>query len=266
MEGSNSKWTNPIAWIIVFSVFLGFALGRAGIDIDLSYVPLLFIIIFFAILIIFISGELGYIKMLKNGKYAEGIEVLNKKLNKAWTKDVKNIYYFNIANAYNRMGDFEKSIENLNMIDEKKLDKNLKPNYYGLYASGLYWIEGDRNRILVYMEKSLEGNVLPNLDIVRSNIELLKGNKEGAERYINLYFKKKSEKSFVMGFKSMLIIDSYFEEIMSNLYIGMFYLDKGNEELAKKYLSLSADSKYENFYSSKAKELLRENKGECGSL
>ena len=71
--------------------------------------------------------------------------------------------------------------------------------------------------------------------------------------YLKFIEGKKLSFSFI---KSSVIIDKFIYNIQNNFFIGACYLKMNNYALARQYLEKASNSRYDNYFSKKSKELL----------
>lgn len=194
--------------------------------------------------------------LIIKGKYDEAIIRLDKLL-KSFKGNTRNQIFFNIANCYHRKGEFDKSNEYLEQINEGEVDKNIRDVYYGLYAQNLLLLEKDFELVENYLKKSSLINKVPEGLPMQSYLELLKEKYQESTDLLQQYFEKKKTKNFIFEFKTILLIDKEFADIQNNFFVGLIYLRTGKLELAKKHLLEASACKYDNYYSKKASELLQ---------
>ena len=112
----------------------------------MGYIILFLLTLCSIISITYFNEWIKPLRLMFKGNFAESITLFKKTAakykNRLSTRD--NAFY-NIAAGYHRLGNFEESIEWLNKINKKKLNKNLSGVYYGLYAMNLIVLKRDLN-------------------------------------------------------------------------------------------------------------------------
>jgi tetratricopeptide (TPR) repeat protein len=197
--------------------------------------------------------------LLSKGKY-DGAIVLFERHARYYPDwwGIKNAARFNIALCHHRKGDFEESMNWLNRIVTGRLSPKSTGNYYGLLASNLIMQNQELELAEQYLDRSQSLIRLPHAALSRSYLELLRGNKPGAEKAIADYFHMKDKlKRLIFGWKTVIFVDLEFLSCMSNYVLGFYYSQTGDATLAKKHLAIACSCKYKNLYSDKADSLLK---------
>lgn len=242
---------------IIVSMFFGFFIGFRDIKIEQSLL-IIFIIASFVISLVFILYKwIKLIHLISSGNYLKAIDYSNALLIKyKGKKSLTNPILLNIANCYNRTGNFQKSIEILDEIDTKNLDKNRSFALAVAYGSNLILLEENINVIKMYFEKTLAMTKLIEYYPLFANYEVLVGNNDAASEYIEKYIHQDKHKKIKLVGGDLFVFDKFSINIENNYSIGLYYVKIGDSNSAKEYFKKSAECKYDNYYSRKSKEFL----------
>jgi len=261
---SKSKFKLLMIWSVILGIFLGAILIRYDIYIlpylfgyTIAALVIIFIVIFLITLYIAYRNFKLQMKMLNMGKYEEVIkELLNKHKKASKSFLYKQQYLGNVANCYNRMGNFEESLNYLDKINNDIADKNSKALNYVLYAHNLYFLGMDIEKAEELVNKSRQLMDMPETILLDALIKLELGEEEKAANIIEEYYRLKSKKKYILGFYTQIVFDEYTKEVNENFMLGYYYFKLGSMGKANKYLSQAAKCDYKNYFSDKAKELL----------
>jgi len=199
--------------------------------------------------------------LMFRGEYQQALAFFQKDLkNRFASQNLKRVAIYNTALIYHRQGHFEDSIQWLEKLDSQKIDRNLQSIYYGLYAVNLLFLERNFDQVADYLSKSFALVRKPQIYLYFSYLYILQADIQQAANAIDEYhsLKKnipKTQQSFGL-FKVRLIFDREFENLLENLFIGIYYQTLNEISLAREFLTKAAVYPYDNFYKSKAFELL----------
>ena len=169
----------------------------------------------------------------------------------------KGQYLVNIANCYNRMGNFQEGLSYLEKIEVNKMDNRTKASYYALISSNLYFSNQNLNRADELISKSRQLLDTPEHILQQALIQIELNKKDTASELVEQYHKKTTRKKYMLGAYSMDYIDEYCVEISEKFMLGLYYKKIGNEEEAKEYFLKSAKCNYKNYFSDISKELYK---------
>lgn len=219
----------------------------------------MFVIYFILATIYIIFKELKNQKtLIDNGRYDELIKYSINKHEKMKGKiGYKGQYLVNIANCYNRMGNFQESLSYLEKIEVNKMDNRTKASYYALISSNLYFSNQNLNRADELISKSRQLLDTPEHILQQALIQIELNKKDTASELVEQYHKKTTRKKYMLGAYSMDYIDEYCVEISEKFMLGLYYKKIGNEEEAKEYFLKSAKCNYKNYFSDISKELYK---------
>lgn len=252
-------FTKMLAWPLVFGAFLGLALAKFEINLIDYIIPILIllVIIIIAVSAYYMKKEANYQQTLLNeGRYDELIKYMTEKHEQAKGKmGYRQQYLYGIANCYNRMGQFQVSLNYLQDMEEDKMDNNLKAGYYVLYAANLYFLNRDLNKAEELIIKSRELLDMPESILLHALINIELGKREEANNLIELYLKKPNEKKYKLGIYTIMYIDEFSTNVSEKFMLGLCYKKLGEEEKSKRYLTEAADCGYWNYFSDLAKEM-----------
>lgn len=204
----------------------------------------------------------GWIKatrLIKKGELDQAIISLRELVGmykKRW-RTVRNPLIYSIAVCCHRKGDFEESIRWLEQMKKGKMDRNATRIYFGVYAANLLMLGRDLARAGQYLEKAELARIIPTDLLYRSYLELLKGNMEQADRWVGDFHSSTKTRRFMWAFFSFCTIDQRYADLLNNFLLGFYYVKKGEHEEAKRYLSAARRYPYQDYYSKRAAELLR---------
>lgn len=221
---------------------------------------ILFVIYFIAAVIYFIFKELKHHKtLIDNGRYDELIKYSTNKHEKMKGKiSYKEQYLVNIANCYNRMGNFQESLNNLEKIQVHKMDNKTKSSYYTLISSNLYFLNQNLNRAEELISKSRQLLDTPERILQQALIDIELNKKDNASQLVEQYHKVTTRKKYMFGVYSIDYIDEYCIEISEKFMLGLYYKKIGNEEKSKEYFLKSANCNYKSYFSDISKELCKQ--------
>jgi len=199
--------------------------------------------------------------LMFRGEYQQALVFFQKDLkNRFASQNIKKVAIYNIALIYHRQGQFENSMQWLQKLDSQKMDRNLQSIYYGLYAVNLLFLERNFDQVADYLSKSFALLRRPQAYLCFSYLYILQADIQQAANAIDEYhsLKKnvsKTQQSFGL-FKVRLIFDREFDNLLENLFMGIYYQTINEISLAREFLAKAAVYPYDNFYKSKAFELL----------
>ncbi|KNF10206.1 hypothetical protein CLPU_1c03710 [Gottschalkia purinilytica] len=246
---------------IIIAGTVGLILGIKNVELNFRTSIIIFVPLFFIILtVLIIKNIFGTTKLLEKGKYDELIEKCEENLEYGrLNKKQKNAFINNIAVAYHRMGNFIKSKEIFDKIDTGNLDKNLRYIYYTFKIENALLTDKYSENIEEYIKKALDIYKLSSFYPTLAYYEALHNNENKSLEYINNYINSDdSKKSIWSFFNTSLIFDKFIYDIENNYLIGITYLELEKSDLAKEYLLKATKCEYDNYFTSKARELLRE--------
>jgi tetratricopeptide (TPR) repeat protein len=254
-------YTKIIAWSIVLGLFLGFILVKYEIHIISVIIPSIILLIIFIIatVIYFAFKELRHQQiLLDNGRYDELIKHLTDKHEQLNGKmGYKEQYLVGIANCYNRMGNFEESLNYLEKVDLGKMDNKIKAGYYGLISSNLYFLNRSLNRAEELINKSRQLLDMPESILLQALIDIELNKKDDAKQLVEQYYKKATKKKYMFGVYTIMYIDEYTSKVSEKFMLGLYYKKIGDEEKSKEYFFKSANCSYKNHFSDISKELIK---------
>lgn len=204
------------------------------------------------------------IQLMFQGEYDRALALLKKKLKSILVQlhiDSKNGILYNIANVYHRMGKFENSIEWLEKIERRKLDKVLKGAYYALYAQNMLMLKVDLNEAERYLEIASPLDKLTSINLSYLYFYILKNDLEKAGEKLQEYLdEKQNRKNLSMSFRTILIRDKEFLSVMENFIYGAYYQAINDRDRARESFEKAYSCPYDNCYRAKAGEWLMANK------
>lgn len=147
-----------------------------------------------------------YITLAQSTDFDEGITALNKIQTKVKTKTLKNIVSLVRAALYDNNGEHQKSLEILENLDEKKLNKGLFI-IYKLNLCSCYFSNNDNEKAIAIYDKyeevfkQLENNNNFSEDsssifLTHAYAQLYKNNVSSAEEYIKKAKKSDKQKKY----------------------------------------------------------------------
>jgi tetratricopeptide (TPR) repeat protein len=251
------RFLKKYSLLIIMSMFVGFFMGFREIKVDKNLLIIFVVAIFVISLVFTLYKWIKLIRLIGSGNYLKAIDYSNALLIKYKNKkSLTTPILLNIANCYNRMGDFRKSIEILDKIDTKNLDGNRSLALAVAYGSNSILLEENINIIKMYFDKTLTMTKLIEYYPLFANYEALVGNKDAAAEYIETYIHRDNHKKLLLVGKDLFIFDKFSIDIENNFSIGLYYFNIGDSNLAKDYFKKSANCKYDNYYSQKSIEFL----------
>lgn len=247
-------------------VILAVALGTCFVmwEIKFSTIVYMWTSIFLGIIFVFMTVYLvkvlkyslsdfekgNYLKVI--GKNEEKIELNREKIN------VTNYLYLNNSICLNRMGEFEKSNNNLEKIREFQNEKEIKWYYYFLKGTNMILegkdIEKGSKELLKCRDVLDIKDIYPFLAFA----EVVNKNKNLALKYLEEYSKLERKKTFAFTLtKAAIYFDEFTYQIENNFFIGYTYYQIGNIDKAVEYFKISENSKFNNYYSERSKEFIK---------
>ena len=227
----------------------------------LYIIPIIILFVTFIIAtdIYFMIKESKYQQtLLNNGRYDELIKyMINKHEQINGKMGYKEQYLVGIANCYNRMGNFQESLNYLEKIEENKMDNKIKAGYYTSYSSNLYFLNKSLNKAEELINKSRKLLDMPESMLLQGLITIELNKKDEASQLIEQYLKKETRKKYMFEIYTVMYIDEYTSEICENFMLGLYYKKIGEGVNAKKYFSKSAKCNYKNYFSDISKELYK---------
>lgn len=195
--------------------------------------------------------------LLNNGRYDELIKYMinsHKLLKRMW--GYKEQYSVSIASCYNRMGNFQESINYLEKIEKTKMDNNTKALYYAIYSLNLYFLNQSMNKAEELINKFRQVLDNPRSMLLEALIAIELDKKEYAKQLVEQKYKEVTRKKYIISFYTLIYTDEYCSEISENFMLGLYYKKMGEEEAAKRYFAKSANCNYKNYLSDISKEYI----------
>jgi tetratricopeptide (TPR) repeat protein len=155
------------------------------------------------------------VQLIFKGQYERALALLKRNLksfNARLSRDIKNATIYNLAYVNHQLGRFEDSIEWLDKLDSRKLDKNLKGLYYSLYAANLLMLERDLDIAENYLDLALPLIKIVSLKLSYCYLYLLKNDTVKAKEKLEEYLEeKKRDRNFQMGMGTAYFINNDFK-------------------------------------------------------
>jgi len=167
----------------------------------------------------------------------EKLKIAESLQKQVWIDDSK----LNLASVYYIVGMYKEAFDTLHSIDKAKLDNSLKVNYYNNYKEAYAYYSF--NNIYASQYKKIS-------DAYRDT--LLSVLEPGSNHYLIVYSEKLKDdgklpesKVILTGLLAKSSSEDH-EYAVLNYALADIYRKEGNDDLAKRYLALSADADFKN--------------------
>lgn len=222
-----------------------------------------------------IRSAVKIITLREKGEFEEALQVIDR-FERKYAKMPAQINQMMLDRAacYNRIGEFQKSIECLEKCNLDLVKKPiLKAIYYELFAVNLIMLHKDYVQAKEYLKKAKSIKKVPANFFINKYIEALEGKRENEEEFldsvkkefpkIDLEGKKSIDKNLkykILEISSEKIPGAKYDEMLMNFFMGLYFIENNQLENAKDTLSLASDYKYTNYFTKEAEHILKEYK------
>ena len=223
------------------------------IVLSLLIVVALYFFLFFALFL------QSYQYDISRGKYQRALlkckNLLEKKKRKPkYEFDI--LFHMSILNY--RLGEFKKSIQTLDKI--KKIDMNRKQKcfFHHIYAGNLIFLKKENHLIEEHIDKALSQCKFIEYYPLTAFFYLKKNYNEYAMELVKEY--QNHNKKEIIVFEKYFIShhDQFQIKYENNFYLGSIFYLLDEFQKAKEHLILTAQCKFDNYFTQKSKELLEQ--------
>ncbi|MDP2211078.1 MAG: hypothetical protein Q8J63_05005 [Candidatus Aquicultor sp.] len=195
-------------------------------------------------------------KLLVKGDFDGAMRIFEKMQKKRWLgRTVQQTTIFNISEIHHRTGRFEKSIATLDRMPQKRLSKNLRGVRSLLYGANLLMLGRNLDTAEVHLQVGESLVQHPSFSLFYAYLDILRDDLESAKRNVNQYLKSSPGNRYKFG-QAVLVFDREFFSATDNFFLGCYYQALDDSHKAKEHFENAASCSYENYFSSKASELL----------
>lgn len=258
-----NRWSlkKLIVWSVVLGLSIGLLMSALNITIPL-YVFLIGIFVVFTAVALFIYLNLRrwrYAgKLMNMGEFNDAITLYEELHEKYYKRNsYKEQALLGIANCYNRLGEFDKSLNYMDDMAADNLDKASQALYYAIYAHDLYFLRKELLKALEYIRLSRELIDLPETILTQAMIELELNGMAAAGEIIDEYFNHENSPRHFVGLYTLIIIDEFSRQVNENFMLGLYYHNIGDKEKAAKYLFEAAKYGHDNYFTVEARHMIK---------
>jgi hypothetical protein len=248
-------------WFLISGILL-IAKGAASLPFRLASQNFRLIDYLFSIWLLLII-PLAYVyayrpfRLEAKGEYGKLMPIFEKTLRKRWLlRTSRFAAIYNIAGVHHKTGRFDRSLEWLDKLSDKKLSENLGTAYHILYAANLLMLNKDLDSA---EEHLMTANRLKNsfACLLFCYLYLLKDDQIEARRMIDEYLSRPRQQGLVSIGIVTIVHDKAFVKTVSDFFLGYYYLRINEPGKAREHLLEASRCSYDNFYRAKAVELLK---------